>query len=60
MRSPTGRSPEGPALHNIPIRTELGREIRKVFAPEPVCVEVDYAAHELRLVAELKVPRGDD
>lgn len=57
----TARHPSEPELQNIPIRTELGREIRKAFAPEPVHVEVDYASLELRLVAELmKESRGDD
>ena len=37
-------------LQNIPVRTELGREIRKAFAPQPMMVQVDFAALELRLL----------
>ncbi|HEX4425362.1 MAG TPA: DNA polymerase I [Terriglobales bacterium] len=67
----TGRlSSANPNLQNIPIRTELGREIRAAFTAEPghVLLAADYSQIELRLLAhfskdELLVEayrRGDD
>jgi DNA polymerase-1 len=52
----TGRlSSSSPNLQNIPIRTELGRRIRRAFVPEKgnVFVAADYSQLELRLLAHV-------
>jgi DNA polymerase-1 len=52
----TGRlSSTDPNLQNIPIRTELGRQIRHAFVAEPgnVILAADYNQIELRLIAHM-------
>ena len=53
----TGRlSSTEPNLQNIPIKYEMGREIRKVFIPdetEDVLLSCDYSQIELRVLAEM-------
>jgi len=57
----TGRlSSEDPNLHNIPVRTSLGREFRKAFIPADGCefLVADYNQIELRVIAHLAEDPG--
>lgn len=52
----TGRiSSSSPNLQNIPVREELGREVRRAFIPDAghLFMSADYSQIELRLVADL-------
>ena len=59
-RTSTGRlSSSDPNLQNIPIRTEMGREIRRAFVPRDgwTLMAADYAQIELRILASMS---GDE
>lgn len=52
----TGRiSSTEPNLQNIPVRTELGRELRRYFVADPgnVLIDADYSQIELRVLAHM-------
>ncbi|MBQ8086964.1 MAG: DNA polymerase I, partial [Clostridia bacterium] len=56
----TGRiSSSEPNLQNIPVRTPLGKQIRKAFVAAPGCVlvDADYSQIELRVLAHMS---GDE
>jgi DNA polymerase-1 len=58
----TGRlSSTNPNLQNVPIRTELGRQIRRAFVPgsdDQVLLVLDYSQIELRILAHLSGDGG--
>jgi DNA polymerase-1 len=57
----TGRlSSDQPNLHNIPVRSEVGREFRRAFVPAPGCelLVADYNQIELRCIAHLAQDPG--
>ena len=58
----TGRlSSTNPNLQNIPIRTDLGKEIRRAFVPrdkDHTLLAVDYSQIELRIVASIAEDKG--
>jgi len=61
--SATGRmSSSDPNLQNIPIRTDLGRQVRRAFvadnAPEWLLFSADYSQIELRVLAHLSQDAG--
>lgn len=56
-------SSDSPNLQNIPIRTEMGKEIRRIFVPDPGHVawrKYDYSQVEYRLLAHYAVGEGSD
>jgi DNA polymerase-1 len=57
----TGRiSSDRPNLHNIPVRTEMGKQFRRAFVPAQGCtfLVADYDQIELRVIAHLSEDDG--
>jgi len=64
LRARTGRaSSSTPNLQNIPVRSDLGKQMRNIFLPDEghVCWEsADYSQIEYRMLAHFAVGRGSD
>jgi len=62
LHTSTGRlASSHPNLQNIPVRSELGREIRRAFVPgneQQVLLSADYSQIELRIIAALSGDEG--
>lgn len=58
--SKTGRNPQRePNLQNIPIRTELGRQLRRDYQiPSKILDTVDYATLERRMLEQMEKNNG--
>lgn len=58
--SPTGRAQRGPRLQNIPVKTELGRQLCDAFVGKPgeAFVGVDFSALEMRVLAAMSTTEG--
>ncbi len=58
--APAGSASDQPNLHNIPVRSEVGRAFRKAFVPAPGCelLVADYNQIELRCIAHLAEDPG--
>lgn len=59
-KSPTGRTTSSePALQNIPLRTELGKEIVKSLIQQEDFAEVNYALIENRFWSQMEFAKED-
>jgi hypothetical protein len=58
-KSPAGRTHSEPALQNIPLRTDLGREIAKSLIKQEGFVSIDYALIENRFWSQMESAKED-